>query len=125
MCVWQAGIWRVCKRAVYVVDTCVKLYMCTPTSPRLPFLLFSLPSLPLPLSLPSPPLPSGTEFEGAVIALFHILATRADKVRGLREAFQRTNLPNLTNLSATILVFAVVIYFQVREGHGIWLLDFS
>lgn len=54
----------------------------------------------------------GTEFEGAVIALFHILATRADKVRGLREAFQRTNLPNLTNLSATILVFAVVIYFQ-------------
>ena len=89
------------------------------------FLLFSLPSLPLLLSLPSPPLPSVTEFEGAVIALFHILATRADKVRGLREAFQRTNLPNLTNLSATILVFAVVIYFQVREGRGIWLLDFS
>ena len=62
--------------------------------------------------------PSGTEFEGAIIALFHILATRADKVRGLREAFQRTNLPNLTNLSATVLVFAVVIYFQVREGIG-------
>lgn len=74
---------------------------------------------------PSPPLflpLSGTEFEGAIIALFHILATRADKVRGLREAFQRTNLPNLTNLSATILVFAVVIYFQVREGQ---LLGFS
>ena len=67
---------------------------------------------------PLPPLPSGTEFEGAVIALFHILATRADKVRGLREAFQRTNLPNLTNLSATVFVFAVVIYFQVREGHN-------
>ena len=56
---------------------------------------------------------AGTEFEGAVIALFHLLATRADKVRGLREAFYRQNLPNLMNLMATILVFAIVIYFQV------------
>ena len=55
----------------------------------------------------------GTEFEGAVIALFHLLATRTDKVRGLREAFYRQNLPNLMNLLATIFVFGVVIYFQV------------
>ncbi|CAI8007566.1 Protein transport protein Sec61 subunit alpha isoform 2 [Geodia barretti] len=54
----------------------------------------------------------GTEFEGAVIALFHLLATRSDKIRALREAFYRHNLPNLLNLSATVLVFAVVIYFQ-------------
>ncbi|TMS39192.1 hypothetical protein L596_005757 [Steinernema carpocapsae] len=54
----------------------------------------------------------GTEFEGAVIALFHLLATRSDKVRALREAFYRQNLPNLMNLMATIFVFAVVIYFQ-------------
>lgn len=54
----------------------------------------------------------GTEFEGAVIALFHLLATRSDKVRALREAFYRQNLPNLMNLMATVLVFAVVIYFQ-------------
>lgn len=54
----------------------------------------------------------GTEFEGAIIALFHLLATRTDKVRGLREAFYRQNLPNLTNLIATIFVFAIVIYFQ-------------
>eukprot|EP01114_Cavostelium_apophysatum_P003374 TRINITY_DN13213_c0_g1_i1.p2 TRINITY_DN13213_c0_g1~~TRINITY_DN13213_c0_g1_i1.p2 ORF type:complete len:475 (-),score=125.65 TRINITY_DN13213_c0_g1_i1:1531-2955(-) len=54
----------------------------------------------------------GTEFEGAVIALFHLLITRADKVRALREAFGRQNLPNLTNLLATVLVFCVVIYFQ-------------
>ncbi|XP_072922656.1 protein transport protein Sec61 subunit alpha isoform X2 [Hemitrygon akajei] len=54
----------------------------------------------------------GTEFEGAVIALFHLLATRQDKVRALREAFYRQNLPNLMNLIATIFVFAVVIYFQ-------------
>lgn len=54
----------------------------------------------------------GTEFEGAVIALFHLLATRSDKIRGLREAFYRQNLPNLMNLLATVVVFAVVIYFQ-------------
>jgi protein transport protein SEC61 subunit alpha len=54
----------------------------------------------------------GTEFEGAIIALFHLLITRADKVRALKEAFYRQNLPNITNLLATVLVFAVVIYFQ-------------
>ncbi len=59
----------------------------------------------------------GTEFEGAVIALFHLLATRQDKVRALREAFYRQNLPNLTNLLATILIFGVVIYFQVSLVH--------
>merc|ERR1719460_1629261 len=54
----------------------------------------------------------GTEFEGAVIALFHLLATRQDKVRALREAFYRQNLPNLMNLGATVFIFGVVIYFQ-------------
>merc|ERR1712178_28188 len=29
----------------------------------------------------------GTEFEGAVIALFHLMITRSDKVRALKEAF--------------------------------------
>eukprot|EP01098_Paradermamoeba_levis_P003351 TRINITY_DN1541_c0_g1_i1.p1 TRINITY_DN1541_c0_g1~~TRINITY_DN1541_c0_g1_i1.p1 ORF type:complete len:503 (-),score=197.87 TRINITY_DN1541_c0_g1_i1:71-1501(-) len=54
----------------------------------------------------------GTEFEGAVIALFHLLITRTDKVRALKEAFYRQNLPNITNLLATILIFVVVIFFQ-------------
>jgi len=54
----------------------------------------------------------GTEFEGAVIALFHLLITRTDKVRALKEAFYRQNLPNCTNLLATVFVFTVVIYFQ-------------
>jgi protein transport protein SEC61 subunit alpha len=54
----------------------------------------------------------GTEFEGAIIALFHLLITRSDKVRALKEAFYRQNLPNITNLLATVLVFGVVIYFQ-------------
>ena len=50
----------------------------------------------------------GTEFEGAVIALFHLLITRNDKVRALKEAIYRQNLPNLTNLFATIFVFTVL-----------------
>jgi protein transport protein SEC61 subunit alpha len=54
----------------------------------------------------------GTEFEGAIIALFHLLITRTDKVRALKEAFYRQNLPNLTSLLSTILVFCIVIYFQ-------------
>ena len=54
----------------------------------------------------------GTEFEGAIIALFHLLITRTDKIRALQEAIYRQNLPNLTNLAATVLVFVVVIYFQ-------------
>lgn len=54
----------------------------------------------------------GTEFEGAVIALFHLLITRPDKGRALKEAFWRENLPNCMNLMATVFVFLVVIYFQ-------------
>uniref|UniRef100_A0A8C4XQD7 SEC61 translocon subunit alpha 1 n=1 Tax=Falco tinnunculus TaxID=100819 RepID=A0A8C4XQD7_FALTI len=60
----------------------------------------------------------GMEFEGAIIALFHLLATRTDKVRALREAFYRQNLPNLMNLIATIFVFAIVIYFQDTSSGG-------
>eukprot|EP00697_Spironema_sp_BW2_P001840 gnl/Spiro4/12470_TR6583_c0_g1_i1.p1 gnl/Spiro4/12470_TR6583_c0_g1~~gnl/Spiro4/12470_TR6583_c0_g1_i1.p1 ORF type:complete len:478 (+),score=80.36 gnl/Spiro4/12470_TR6583_c0_g1_i1:86-1519(+) len=54
----------------------------------------------------------GTEFEGAIVALFHLLVTRTDKVRAIKEAFYRTNLPNVSNLLATVLVFAIVIFFQ-------------
>jgi len=54
----------------------------------------------------------GTEFEGAIIALFHLAITRSDKARALREALYRQNLPNLTNLLGTVLIFVVVIYFQ-------------
>merc|ERR1712178_598922 len=54
----------------------------------------------------------GTEFEGAVIALFHLLITKSDKVMALKGAFYRQNAPNITALFATTLVFFVVIYFQ-------------
>jgi protein transport protein SEC61 subunit alpha len=54
----------------------------------------------------------GTEFEGAIIALFHLLWARSEKVMALKEAFYRQNAPNITSLFATVLVFFVVIYFQ-------------
>merc|ERR1712217_337063 len=54
----------------------------------------------------------GTEFEGAVIALFHLLITRSEKIMALKEAFYRQNAPNITSLFATVLLFFVVIYFQ-------------
>merc|ERR1719293_189758 len=42
----------------------------------------------------------GPEFEGALVAFFHLLLTRTDKVKALKEAFYRTNLPNCMNLLA-------------------------
>ncbi len=54
----------------------------------------------------------GPEFEGAIVALFHLLFTWNDKGRALREAFWRDRLPNVMNLIATIVVFAAVIYLQ-------------
>jgi protein transport protein SEC61 subunit alpha len=47
-----------------------------------------------------------------VINLFHLLFTRSDKMRALREAFYRQNAPNMMNLLATVVVFGVVIYLQ-------------
>ncbi|CRK40983.1 hypothetical protein BN1708_016852, partial [Verticillium longisporum] len=54
----------------------------------------------------------GPEFEGAVIALFHLLLTWPNKQRALQEAFYRQNLPNIMNLLATLAVFGAVIYLQ-------------
>jgi len=54
----------------------------------------------------------GTEFEGAIIAFFHLLATKPNKLTAIYQAFYRTGVPNLNNFLATILVFLVVIYAQ-------------
>lgn len=54
----------------------------------------------------------GPEFEGAFINLFHQLIFRTDKARGLKNALFRQNLPNITNLLATALIFLIAIYFQ-------------
>ena len=52
----------------------------------------------------------GKEFEGAIIALFHLLVTWPDKTRALKEAFYRQHLPNVMNLLSTLTVFGAVIY---------------
>lgn len=54
----------------------------------------------------------GPEFEGAIIALFHLLFSWNDKSRALKEAFWRERLPNVSNLVATVIIFAAVIYLQ-------------
>jgi protein transport protein SEC61 subunit alpha len=54
----------------------------------------------------------GPEFEGAVIALFHLFFTSNNKTRALKEAFYRERLPNVINLLSTVFVFALVIYLQ-------------
>jgi protein transport protein SEC61 subunit alpha len=54
----------------------------------------------------------GVEFEGAVVALVHLLLTREDKILAVRDALYRQNLPNLINLLSTIMIFVVVVYFQ-------------
>jgi len=56
---------------------------------------------------------SGTQFEGAIISLFHLLATKQNKLNALYQAFYRTGPPNLNNFLATLLVFLFVIYAQV------------
>ena len=54
----------------------------------------------------------GNEYEGAIIAFFHLLITRKDKLRAIREAMFRSHLPNLANVFSTILVFFAVILFE-------------
>lgn len=54
----------------------------------------------------------GTEFEGALISLFYCFFTKGNKLSAFRDAFYRSHAPNVTNLLATALIFAVVIYLQ-------------
>ncbi len=54
----------------------------------------------------------GPEFEGALVALFHLLFTWNDKTRALKEALYRDRLPNVMNLVATLFIFLLVIYLQ-------------
>lgn len=57
----------------------------------------------------------GTEFEGAVVAFFHLLISRGDKARALKEALYRPHLPNVMNILATALVFVIVVVLQGFE----------
>nr|QSE03637.1 protein transporter SEC61 subunit alpha [Metchnikovella dogieli] len=54
----------------------------------------------------------GTEFEGAVVGLVHVLFVRKNKFLALREAFCRTNFANMSSLLATVAVFLGIAYLQ-------------
>lgn len=54
----------------------------------------------------------GAEFEGAVLGLVHLLATRKSKKLALIEAFTRTNLPNMSQVLVTLGLFLAVVYLQ-------------
>lgn len=54
----------------------------------------------------------GPEFEGAVLSLLDNLYNNPDKIGALQHSFTRSNMPNVTNLFATIFVFALCIYLQ-------------
>jgi protein transport protein SEC61 subunit alpha len=53
-----------------------------------------------------------TEFEGAIIAFFHFMITKSNKLEALQKGLYRQTAPNLFNLIATVAVILVVVYFQ-------------
>ncbi|KAL5717551.1 Protein transport protein Sec61 subunit alpha [Ranunculus cassubicifolius] len=87
----------------YGLGSAISLFIATNTCESIIWKLFS------PTTINSG---RGTEFEGALIALFHLLITRTDKVGALKEALSRQHLPNLSNLLATMLIVATVVYVQ-------------
>ena len=54
----------------------------------------------------------GVQFEGALVALFHLLLVRESWWHALREAFFRPNLPNCSNLLGTMVIFLIIIAIQ-------------
>lgn len=57
------------------------------------------------------------EFEGCIIAFFHNLIFKSNRLDGLYSALFRTYAPNLANLVATILVGLLVNFFQVSLAY--------
>jgi len=49
---------------------------------------------------------------GALFAFFHLLYTRKNKITALKLALYRQNLPNISNLLSTALVFVTCCYIQ-------------
>ncbi|OIR58134.1 MAG: protein transporter SEC61 subunit alpha [Amphiamblys sp. WSBS2006] len=54
----------------------------------------------------------GTEFEGALVSLVHLLVVRKNKLLALKEAFFRRNFPNVSSLLSTFVIFLVAAYLQ-------------
>ncbi|CEG71430.1 Putative Preprotein translocase, SecY subunit [Rhizopus microsporus] len=52
----------------------------------------------------------GNEYEGAIVSVFHLLGSRSSKIRALKDAFYRPDLPNAMSAIATIAMFAFTTY---------------
>ena len=52
----------------------------------------------------------GSEYEGAIVSVFHLVGSRSSKIRALKDAFYRPDLPNAMNAIATIAMFAFTTY---------------
>lgn len=53
------------------------------------------------------------EYEGAIVSAIHLLVTRPNKLSALNKAFYRQSSTNLFNLITTVVVFLIVVFFQV------------
>ena len=58
--------------------------------------------------------PHGMVYEGAITSFVHqlLMPTQAGRISAVTEAFYLPYGANLINLSATLLMFFVVVYFQ-------------
>ncbi|KAI8391477.1 SecY subunit domain-containing protein [Radiomyces spectabilis] len=54
----------------------------------------------------------GDEYEGALISLVHLMTSRHNKARALKQAFYRGHLPNVMGLLSAVFIFGLVVYVQ-------------
>jgi protein transport protein SEC61 subunit alpha len=54
----------------------------------------------------------GIEFEGCLVAAVHLLFVRRNKFLAIKEILFRDNLPNLSSLIFSLVIFSFVVYIQ-------------
>ena len=54
----------------------------------------------------------GIEFEGCLVAAVHLLLSRKNKISAIKEVLFRDNLPNLSSLFFSLVIFSFVVYIQ-------------
>lgn len=52
------------------------------------------------------------QYEGSIIELFYGVIFRSNRLGAIQNAFFRSEMSNISNVLATVLVFLIVIYFQ-------------
>ncbi|EAY20375.1 preprotein translocase, SecY subunit, putative [Trichomonas vaginalis G3] len=95
----------------YGIGSGISLFICTNICEMIMWRLFSFNHYSM---------GRGTEYEGLVIAFFHYLFTRKNKLRALRDIVFRPQLPNLCQLFSTVIVFGACVYFdQIKINIGL------